>query len=217
VISVPKRLRGFLADRPAAVTALTRIFIEDIERLLGAAAGVTNDASAPAAAADMLTWENSGFSVDASVRITLIDRDVPSYFQGLEHLLRYWARPPFALERLSMTRDASGRATKVRYVLPRHKAANWVGPGRSRTSTRPGANGVVELTPFEFLDRLADLVPPPRKHRHRYHGVFAPNHKLRRAVTAHDKRECLQARRCRGWRVCGRRTCGGRACHGRLL
>jgi hypothetical protein len=37
-----------------------------------------------AAAADMLAWENSGFSVDASVRITLIDRDVPSYFQSLE-------------------------------------------------------------------------------------------------------------------------------------
>jgi len=29
-----------------------------------------------------------------------------------------------------------------------------------------------------------NLVPPPRKHRHRYHGVFAPNHKLRPAVTA---------------------------------
>jgi hypothetical protein len=83
-----------------------------------------------AAAADMLAWENSGFSVDASVRITLIDRDVPSYFRSLEHLLRYCARPPFALERLSVTRAASGRATKVRYVLPRHKAANWVGPGR---------------------------------------------------------------------------------------
>ena len=27
-------------------------------------------------------------------------------------------------------------------------------------------------------------MPPPRKHRHRYHGVFAPNHKLRSAVTA---------------------------------
>ena len=50
VISVPKRLRGFLADRPAAVAALTRIFIEEIERLLGAVAGVTSDASAPAAA-----------------------------------------------------------------------------------------------------------------------------------------------------------------------
>ena len=75
-------------------------------------------------------------------------------------------------------------SSRIRYVLPRHKAANWVGRGRGRKSTRPGANGVVELTPFEFLDRLADLVPPPRKHRHRYHGVFAPNHKLRKAVTA---------------------------------
>jgi len=131
----------------------------------------------------MLAWENSGFSVDASVRITLLDRDVPSYFRSLEHLLRYCARPPFALERLSVIRDADGRIIRIRYVLPRHKAANWVGRGRGRKSTRPGANGVVELTPFEFLDRLADLVPPPRKHRHRYHGVFAPNHKLRRAVT----------------------------------
>jgi hypothetical protein len=75
-------------------------------------------------------------------------------------------------------------SSRIRYVLPRHKAANWVGRGRGRKSTRPGANGVVELTPFEFLNRLADLVPPPRKHRHRYHGVFAPNHKLRWAVTA---------------------------------
>jgi hypothetical protein len=137
-----------------------------------------------AAAADMLAWENSGFSVDASVRITLIDRDVPSYFRSLVHLLRYCARPPFALERLSLIRDADGRIIRIRYVLPRHKAANWVGRGRGRKSTRPGASGVVELSPFEFLDRLADLVPRPRKHRHRYHGVFAPNHKLRRAVTA---------------------------------
>ncbi|MFO0191153.1 MAG: transposase [Planctomycetia bacterium] len=53
------------------------------------------------AAADMLARENSGFSVDASVRIT------------------------------------------------------------------PDASGVVELSPCDFLDRLADLVPPPRKHRHR--------------------------------------------------
>ena len=68
--------------------------------------------------------------------------------------------------------------------MPRHKAATWVGPGRSRKSTQPGAGDVIELTPFEFLDRLADLIPQPRKHRHRYHGVFAPNHPLRPAVTA---------------------------------
>jgi len=268
VISVPKRLRGFLADRPEAVRALTQIFLAEIERLLCAAAGATPAAKTSAAgrprlgavsflhrfgsalnrhvhlhacvtdgvfvppadgagsdappaflparpinpadlaavtekvrrrlirwfrrtrlldaeaAADMLAWEHSGFSIDASVRIALIDRDVPSYFKSLEHLLRYCARPPFALERLSVTRGADGQIARIRYVLPRHKAANWVRPSRSRKSTRPGASGVVDVTPLEFLDRLADLVPPPRKHRHRYHGVFAPNHPLRRAVTA---------------------------------
>jgi hypothetical protein len=91
-----------------------------------------------AAAADMLAWENSGFSVDASVRIMLIDRDVPSYFRSLEHLLRSSARPPFALERLSVSRGADGQIARIRYVLPRHKVANWVGPSRSRKSTRPG-------------------------------------------------------------------------------
>jgi hypothetical protein len=34
------------------------------------------------------------------------------------------------------------------------------------------------------LERLADLVPLLRKHQHRYPRVFAPNHKLKRAVTA---------------------------------
>ena len=173
---------AFLATRPitqADLAALTERVRRRVirwfrmQRLLDAAA-----------AAEMLAWENSGFSVDASVRITLIDRDVPSYFRSLEHLLRYCARPPFALERLSVTRGPDGLITRIRYVLPRHKAANWVGPGRGRKSTRPGATGVVDISPFEFLDRLADLVPPPRKHRHRYHGVFAPNHKLRQAVTA---------------------------------
>jgi len=76
-------------------------------------------------------------------------------------------RPPFALERASVIRGEDGRISRVRYVLPRHKAANWVGSGRGRKSTRPNANGAVELSPCDFLDRLADLVPPPRKHRHR--------------------------------------------------
>jgi hypothetical protein len=49
---------------------------------------------------------------------------------------------------------------------------------------RTSASGFIELAPFEFLDRLADLIPQPRRHRHRYHGVFLPNHPLRPAVTA---------------------------------
>ena len=52
VISVPKRLRGMLADRPRAVAALTKIFLEEIERLLLAASGVT-------AAADTLSASRS--------------------------------------------------------------------------------------------------------------------------------------------------------------
>jgi hypothetical protein len=50
VISVPKRLRCFLADRPNAVAALTRIFVEEIERLLCNAAGSTRDGDRPSAA-----------------------------------------------------------------------------------------------------------------------------------------------------------------------
>ena len=119
------------------------------------------------AAADMIARENSGVSVDASVRITLFRLQLRVYCQPLEHLLRYCARPTFALERLSVRCSEDGRISRVRYVLPRHKAANWVGSGRGRKTTRPGASGVVELSPCDFLDRLADLVPPPRKHRHR--------------------------------------------------
>ena len=61
---------------------------------------------------------------------------MPGWFQSLEHLLRYCARPPFALERLSVIRGEDGRIAHVRYVLPRHKAANWVSRRRGRKSTR---------------------------------------------------------------------------------
>jgi hypothetical protein len=74
-----------------------------------------------------------------------------------------------------------GTTERIRSTLPRHKRGQWVGPSRKRKATAPGQNGLVDLAPGEFLDRLADLVPPPRKHRHRYHGVFAPNHPLRPA------------------------------------
>jgi len=50
VISVPKRLRGMLADRPQAVAALTRIFLTEIARLLYALAGLPPDADTPRAA-----------------------------------------------------------------------------------------------------------------------------------------------------------------------
>ncbi len=58
----------------------------------------------------MVAWEHGGFSIEASLRITLRDRDVPRSVQSLEHLLRYCARPPFAFERLSVIRRAAGKS-----------------------------------------------------------------------------------------------------------
>lgn len=49
----------------------------------------------------------------------------------------------------------------VEWGLPRHEAAHWVGPARGRKSTQWGANGAVDLSPFEFLDRPAEIEPPP--------------------------------------------------------
>ncbi len=53
-------------------------------------------------------------------------------------------------------------------------------------SVKPGPGGNVSLllTQMQLLDRLAALIPPPRRHRHRYIGVLAPNSPLRAAVTA---------------------------------
>ena len=107
----------------------------------------------------MGAWEHAGgFSVDASVRVEANDR------QALERLLRYCARPAFALERL-------------REVDAEHLIYESVKPG-------PSGSVTLMLTPLELLDRLAALIPPPRRHRHRYFGVLAPNAPLRSAVTA---------------------------------
>jgi hypothetical protein len=115
-------------------------------------------------AAEMRAWaHDGGFSVDGSVRIEGADRT------GLERLLRYCARPPFALEHLHQ-RDAEHLVYRnpkpVRGTAPR---------------TRPAA---LVLTPLELITKIAALVPPPRVHRHRYYGVLAPNASLRAVVTA---------------------------------
>jgi hypothetical protein len=49
------------------------------------------------------------------------------------------------------------------------------------------------LTPLELINRIAQLVPPPRTHRHRYYGVLAPNSPLRAAVTAMAQAEQVVA------------------------
>jgi hypothetical protein len=53
---------------------------------------------------------------------------------------------------------------------------------------RPLADGrqVLVLRPTELLRRLAALVPPPRRHLVRFHGVFAPNASWRSEVVPHS-------------------------------
>ena len=72
----------------------------------------------------------------SEVRIEADDR------VGLERLLRYCARPAFALERL-------------REIDPGHLVYESAKPG-------PGGNVSLLLTPMQLLDRLAALIPPPR-------------------------------------------------------
>ena len=47
---------------------------------------------------------------------------------------------------------------------------------------RDGTTHIV-LEPLDIMARLAALVPPPRMHLTRYHGVFARHSKLRAAAT----------------------------------
>src|SRR5690606_12568854 len=43
---------------------------------------------------------------------------------------------------------------------------------------------VLSLSPLDFLEALSRLIPPSRVHRQRYHGVLAPNARLRARVAA---------------------------------
>ncbi len=45
------------------------------------------------------------------------------------------------------------------------------------------------LSPLEFMQRLAALVPWPRLHLIRFHGVLAANAKLRAMVVPHRPEE----------------------------
>ena len=111
---------------------------------------------------DMLDWDNGVFSLNANIRIEAHDRE------GLERLIRYCARLVFSGERL----DAVGE--KLKYILP-----------------KPTADGqtIMILKPSELLDKLAQLIPPPKRHRHHYHGVLAPNSPLRSKIASHANQE----------------------------
>ncbi len=89
-----------------------------------------------------------GFDVHAGVVVSASDRD------GRERLLRYCARPPLSLERLSVLGDG-----RIAYAI-----------------RKPWGNETHRvMSPLQFLARLAALIPPPRHLLIRFYGVFAPH------------------------------------------
>ena len=103
-----------------------------------------------------------GFNVHAGVRIAAHDR------LGLERLCRYVTRPALSQHHLQVLPDQ-----RVQLVLK-----------------RPWSDGTtsVVFAPLVFLAKLASLVPPPRMHRTRYHGLWAP-HASRRALVVAQRVE----------------------------
>jgi hypothetical protein len=97
-----------------------------------------------------------GFSLHANTQIPAHRRD------QLERLIRYTARGAVALERLAQ--DANGELVY--------------------TFTHPWSDGTtgIRLSPGEFLEKLAALVPLPHVHLVRYGGCLAPHSHLREAI-----------------------------------
>ena len=94
-----------------------------------------------------------GFSLHAEVRCAMNQR------KKLEQLCRYITRPAIANERLKL--NSAGDV-----VL------------RLKSPYQDGTTHIV-MSPLEFMQRLAALVPRPRLNLIRFHGVLAPNAKLR--------------------------------------
>ena len=88
--------------------------------------------------------------------------------KALEHLCRYITRPAITNERLKRN-----RAGQVALQL---KSAYQ--DGTTHIVMSPLLSSVRE----EFMQRLAALVPRPRLHLIRFHGVLAPHAKLRAAI-----------------------------------
>ena len=109
----------------------------------------------------------NGFSLHAAVRCGADDR------QALEQMCRYITRPALANERVQTS--AAGQV-----VL------------KLKTAWRDGTTRLA-MSPLEFMQRLAALVPRPRLHLIRFYGVLAPNAKLRAMVVPQEPEAPAQA------------------------
>ena len=110
-----------------------------------------------------------GMSLHAGVAVPANDR------RRLERLCRYVGRPPLANDRLEERPD--GTLTL-----------------RLKTPWRDGTTHLV-MERSELLERLVPLIPPPRAHQVRCHGILAPGASLRDRVTPGGRADGSAGRR----------------------
>jgi hypothetical protein len=108
-----------------------------------------------------LVVASSGFSLHAGVACLADERE------KLERIGRYIARPAIAENRLFT--NATGD------VIYKFK--------------KPWDDGTVaiRMTPLELMERLAALVPRPKVHLTRFHGVLGPHYKYRKQIVPKQK------------------------------
>ena len=96
-----------------------------------------------------------GYSIHAATYVHKNNR------AELERLCRYILRPPVAEERCEIKGD------KILY----HFKSPW------KDGTR-----AIELTGLEFIEKLIAIIPQPRIHLTRFHGILAPHSKYRSKI-----------------------------------
>jgi hypothetical protein len=99
-----------------------------------------------------LCLAQNGFTIHGATKINALDRS------GLEKLINYMARPALSSKSIELQNDI------VIYKLKR--------PLKSGTTQ-------IKMPLNKFIKRLAALVPLPRRHLTRHHGIFARAHPLR--------------------------------------
>jgi len=92
------------------------------------------------------------------------------------------ASTPRSASRAKTAMAPSGSSATVPDHPSRSTASTPSGASRRCGRPTPDGRSVLVLSPLESLRRLARLLPTPRTHGHRYHGVLAPNVRLRPQV-----------------------------------
>jgi hypothetical protein len=126
----------------------------------------SEEASADAQAPERCVREG-GMSLHADVSVPARDR------RRLERLIRYILRSPISLDRLEAQPDG-----RLSYRL--------------KTQWRDGTTHIL-MERHEFIERLAPLIPPPRAHQLRFHGILAPCASGRDQVVPGARREASTA------------------------